>query len=393
LLVEQEENFIGSVKKQFNGIKQGVTSRFLKAKKNFDKTYTSANKQIPLPTRPNHKSDMSSPFNEIKQGVTSRLLKAKKKYDKTNTSANKQIPEATPPNHKSNMSSPKATASQENIRESKSNPKLQTVSSKSSIKSDTDSDPAESASESEPEAESELVKRAANTAERSGRGKGSMPGRLATPDFKSVSGSGSESASESESESEIEPERKPTDGGSKPVLSDQKSESESESVSESISESRPAVKPETATAPAKKQNTTTAVPEPVPMSESESEQIQNLIIRQPPQGVKDELDSENSEPETPAEYNTDGTEAGAARGKDAKPVNGVTNNNNSDGRSTAVSGTRKYHGGSPDTGNMKEHSVETQELANLLHAYKQKRETDAGPVLTIDIPLQQCLDK
>ena len=222
-----------------------------------------------------------------------------------------------------------------------------------------------------------------------------MPGKPATPDFKSVSGSGSESASESESESEMEPERKPTDGGTKPVSSDQKSESESESESESISESRPAVKPETAAAPAKKQNTTTAAPEPVPMSESESEKIEKLIIRQPPQGVKDDLDSENSEPETPAEYNTDDTEAGAARGKDAKPkpVNGVTNNNNSDGRPNPVSGTRKYHGGGPETGSMKEHSVETQELANLLHAYKQKRETDAGPVLTIDIPLQQCLDK
>jgi len=159
-----------------------------------------------------------------------------------------------------------------------------------------------------------------------------------------------------------------------------------------VSESRPAVKPETAAAPAKKQDTTTAAPESVPMSESESEKMENFIVKQPPQGGKDDSDSEDSESQAPAEYNPN-TEAGVARGKDAKPVNGAMNNNNSDGRSNPVSGTIKYHGAGPETGNMKEHSVETQELANLLHAYKHKRETDAGPVLTIDIPLQQCLDK
>ena len=87
------------------------------------------------------------------------------------------------------------------------------------------------------------------------------------------------------------------------------------------------------------------------------------------------------------------SESDAGRGKDTSPVHGVTNNDNSDRYADGMPETNKINNGSPDTKNMQNHNVETQELAQLLHAYKQKRETDAGPVLTIDIPLQQCIDE
>jgi len=87
------------------------------------------------------------------------------------------------------------------------------------------------------------------------------------------------------------------------------------------------------------------------------------------------------------------TVADAVSANNTKPVNGVMNSDTAGSYADNAPETNKNDKGSPDTKNMQNHSMETQELAHLLHAYKQKRESDAAPVLTIDIPLQQCIDK
>ena len=277
LLVAQEENFIGSVKKKFAGIKQGVKSKIRSAKKDFDLTYKAANKQIALATHPGHKS--------------------------------------SPP------SSPGSTTSKKNIRESKSDPKSNTGLSQSTLDSATDSDSADWDS-------------AADLASESKPGAGSQPvERGVTPDPVAKSASGSESESESE---------------------------ESEQKSEEKSEQKSTEKPGTE-ASAKEEENSTAKSEPV----RESEYTPNML----------------------------NTVADAVSANNTKPVNGVMNSDTAGSYADNAPETNKNDKGSPDTKNMQNHSMETQELAHLLHAYKQKRESDAAPVLTIDIPLQQCIDK
>jgi len=269
LLVAQEENFIGSVKKKFAGIKQGVTSKIRSAKKDFDQTYKAANKQIALATHPGHKS--------------------------------------SPP------SSPGSTTSKKNIRESKSDPNSNTGLSQSTLDSATDSDSADwdsaadLASESKPEAGSQPVERGV------------------TPDPVAKSASGSESESESE-----------------------ESEQKSEEKSEQKSTEEPGIE-----ASAKEEENSTA----------KSEKVRDGVQGIEASANEEENSTAKSEPVLAGSYADNAPE------------------------------TNKNDKGSPDTKNMQNHSMETQELAHLLHAYKQKRESDAAPVLTIDIPLQQCIDK